>query len=340
MVAPTDAPATTPTRNVISRPTASTTRDRGEGREQVAAAALAAGDGRLERPPRPLGAGDRGPVDHAEQPAQPEHEGEDVVVGAGEGDQQQRVAAAVAGGAGPRLAVAPPRGRSAPAGRPAARRSGTSPAAVASFRRPERNSLMTRVPVVASPPAPVDRGERPVRITGRGRPGQRAGTAPRGRSPGSGRRPRCRRRRSPGSPRPTLRRDLDRDPAGLAAVEGATWPDPSARPSSRGGRRDLGGLDPHAHDPFGGEQLLHRSPRAPAGPAAMIPTTSAICWTSARRWLETKTVLPIEARCRSVSRMATIPAGSRPLAGSSRSSSFGSLSSAPAIPSRCFIPSE
>ena len=64
----------------------------------------------------------------------------------------------------------------------------------------------------------------------------------------------------------------------------------------------------------------------------MIPTTSASCWTSPRMWLEMKTVLPLEARCRSVARMATMPAGSRPLAGSSRRSSRGSLSSAPAMP--------
>src|SRR3989304_1145880 len=32
-------------------------------------------------------------------------------------------------------------------------------------------------------------------------------------------------------------------------------------------------------------------------------------------WLEMKTVLPLDARWRSVSRMATMPAGSRPLAG-------------------------
>ena len=38
--------------------------------------------------------------------------------------------------------------------------------------------------------------------------------------------------------------------------------------------------------------------------------------------------------------MATMPAGSSPFAGSSRSSSRGSLSSAAAIPSRCFMPSE
>jgi len=72
----------------------------------------------------------------------------------------------------------------------------------------------------------------------------------------------------------------------------------------------------------------------------MIPTTSASTCTSASRWLDTNTVLPLAARLLSVSRIATIPAGSSPFAGSSSSSSRGSLISAPAIPSRCFMPSE
>ena len=79
-------------------------------------------------------------------------------------------------------------------------------------------------------------------------------------------------------------------------------------------------------------------PSRTSRPAAMIPTTSARCWTSPRMWLDMKTVLPVEARWRRVARIATIPAGSRPLAGSSSSSRRGSLSSAAAIPSRCFMP--
>jgi hypothetical protein len=39
-------------------------------------------------------------------------------------------------------------------------------------------------------------------------------------------------------------------------------------------------------------------------------------------------------------RISTMPAGSRPLAGSSRISSLGSGSRAAAMPSRCFMPSE
>ena len=56
--------------------------------------------------------------------------------------------------------------------------------------------------------------------------------------------------------------------------------------------------------------------------------------------LDGKTVLPAAARRRSVSRIATMPAGSSPLAGSSRSSSRGSERRVPAIPSRCFMPRE
>ena len=57
-------------------------------------------------------------------------------------------------------------------------------------------------------------------------------------------------------------------------------------------------------------------------------------------WLETKTVLPSRPSRRISSRTSTMPAGSSPFAGSSRIRTSGSLRSAPAIPRRCFIPSE
>ena len=53
-----------------------------------------------------------------------------------------------------------------------------------------------------------------------------------------------------------------------------------------------------------------------------------------------KTVLPCAARPRNRSRISTMPAGSRPLAGSSRINRSGSLSSAIARPRRCFMPIE
>ncbi len=75
-------------------------------------------------------------------------------------------------------------------------------------------------------------------------------------------------------------------------------------------------------------------------PRATIATRSAVCSTSDRMWLETKTVRPSFPSDRISSRTSTMPAGSRPFAGSSRISSAGSFRRAAAIPSRCFIPSE
>src|SRR5690242_5394375 len=75
-------------------------------------------------------------------------------------------------------------------------------------------------------------------------------------------------------------------------------------------------------------------------PWLMIATRVQICCTSLSTWLEMKTVLPEAARPRSRSRISTMPAGSRPLAGSSRINRSGSLSSETARPSRCFIPIE
>ena len=144
-----------------------------------------------------------------------------------------------------------------------------------------------------------------------------------------------------------VRLDRHDQPAGLVGRTRSAGRRPS-RPSGR--RRPAGPGPPRPARPRPRSTRTRTRPsplrRVSIGPsrtslpAAMIPITSASWLTSPSRWLEMNTVLPIEARWRSVSRIATIPAGSRPLAGSSRRSSFGSLRSAPAIPRRCFIPSE
>ena len=55
----------------------------------------------------------------------------------------------------------------------------------------------------------------------------------------------------------------------------------------------------------------------------MITNRSHAAWISASRWLETTTVRPWRPRLISRSRISTIPAGSRPLVGSSRIRIFG-----------------
>src|SRR5579884_2539583 len=62
----------------------------------------------------------------------------------------------------------------------------------------------------------------------------------------------------------------------------------------------------------------------------MIATLSHSSSTSARMWLESRIVIPCAARRLTRSRMSRIPAGSRPVVGSSSRSSFGSRSSAAA----------
>src|SRR5215475_2994356 len=79
---------------------------------------------------------------------------------------------------------------------------------------------------------------------------------------------------------------------------------------------------------------------ASSRPWSMIRTWSTVWATSASTWLETTTVPPRSANPRMNRRSQCIPAGSSPLAGSSRTSTPGSPSRAPARPSRCCIPSE
>ena len=75
-------------------------------------------------------------------------------------------------------------------------------------------------------------------------------------------------------------------------------------------------------------------------PLPMIVTEWQTCCTSARMCELSSTVTPASASPVTSSRMSRMPAGSRPLEGSSRISRSGSLSSVAAIASRCFMPSE
>src|ERR687897_1293255 len=75
-------------------------------------------------------------------------------------------------------------------------------------------------------------------------------------------------------------------------------------------------------------------------PRWMITTRSTVCATSASTWLETRIVRPSAASERRRSRSQRTPAGSRPFAGSSSTSTSGSPSSAVARPSRWRMPSE
>ena len=79
---------------------------------------------------------------------------------------------------------------------------------------------------------------------------------------------------------------------------------------------------------------------ASSRPRPITTTWSAVRAISPIRWLETSTVRPSAASDRSRSRTQRIPSGSRPLTGSSSSSTSGSPSSAAAMPSRWPMPSE
>ena len=75
-------------------------------------------------------------------------------------------------------------------------------------------------------------------------------------------------------------------------------------------------------------------------PLARTTTSSTVWATSVSRWLETSTVLPSAASDRSRPRIQRIPSGSSPFSGSSRMSTPGSPSRAPARLSRWRMPSE
>src|SRR5215212_2622825 len=81
-------------------------------------------------------------------------------------------------------------------------------------------------------------------------------------------------------------------------------------------------------------------PAATHRPRARMATWSQVWRTSDSRWLDTNTVRPSPPSPRSSSRTSLMPAGSNPLAGSSRINTSGSLSSAAARPRRWRIPSD
>ena len=81
-------------------------------------------------------------------------------------------------------------------------------------------------------------------------------------------------------------------------------------------------------------------PWAASRPRVMTTTSSTVWAASASRWLETSTVRPSPASCRSRSRIHRMPSGSRPLSGSSMISTPGSPSSAAARVSRWRMPRE
>ena len=75
-------------------------------------------------------------------------------------------------------------------------------------------------------------------------------------------------------------------------------------------------------------------------PCPITMRCCAVCAISDSRWLDTSTVRPSAAsRCMNW-RIHRMPSGSKPLTGSSNSSTGGSPNSAPARPSRCDMPSE
>ncbi len=87
--------------------------------------------------------------------------------------------------------------------------------------------------------------------------------------------------------------------------------------------------------------LLEISSRVPEylmTPRWITVTWSQTCWTSARRCDEKKTVVPDSTMSLTMFLTSTIPTGSRPMLGSSKITSSGSLISAWAIPMRCCIP--
>ena len=75
-------------------------------------------------------------------------------------------------------------------------------------------------------------------------------------------------------------------------------------------------------------------------PWDMMATRSQTCCTSLSWCEDSSTVTPLAPSRTMSSRTSLMPAASRPLPGSSRISSSGFFSSAAAMPSRCFMPSE
>ena len=128
---------------------------------------------------------------------------------------------------------------------------------------------------------------------------------------------------SPGRPR---RRAAGPGAGPSARVTGMPASVSTRAPASRSSTRAISpSAPPRARTSRTGPSFTSR-------PRARMATRSAVCWISDRMWLETKTVRPSAPSRRTSSRTSTMPAGSRPFAGSSRISSAGSFSSAAADP--------
>jgi hypothetical protein len=82
------------------------------------------------------------------------------------------------------------------------------------------------------------------------------------------------------------------------------------------------------------------SPAATSDPACSTATCVQVASTSASRCEETITVAPLSCSSPMIRRTSRVPAGSRPLDGSSSTTSRRGISSAEASPRRCFMPSE
>ena len=152
---------------------------------------------------------------------------------------------------------------------------------------------------------------------------------------GEARAGRCRRARA--RRRTPRRRGLG--PVTTSAASGSRV-DPRARGAARrararGRRRSVASRCP------GSGAMVRSSAMVPwkaTVPRFMIVTLSQISSTSSMSCELSSTVRPLPASRLTRARMSRMPAGSRPLAGSSRTSSRGSRSRLAATPSRCRIP--
>ena len=143
--------------------------------------------------------------------------------------------------------------------------------------------------------------------------------------------------RSPGGERhdhDVERRHRPRPPARRRAASGWSRACRSSPLSSRSCRR----LEVDA--PRASRRARPAAPAGPSRPWLITITSSIVCCASKSMWLESRIVLPSAAKSRSSVRSQRMPWGSRPLTGSSSTSTAGSSSSAAARPSRWRMPSE
>ena len=90
----------------------------------------------------------------------------------------------------------------------------------------------------------------------------------------------------------------------------------------------------------GGGEQQDRGGEGGLRPPEMMPTRSQIASTSGRMWVEKKTVFPCDLREKMMSRTSLRPTGSRPLIGSSSTSSRRSVIKVARRPSFCPMPLE